>query len=74
MAIFAAGVDFPVFRTKYQKTDAGFGFPAPNYLYGQVFRSIGRFLKNGNFSPRGVLQKPKAFWFFTQIDRNFATS
>ena len=42
-------VDFPIFRSKYQKTDAGFGFLAPNYLYGQVFSPIGRFLKNGNF-------------------------
>ena len=45
-------VDFRALESKYQKTDSRFEFLAPNYLYGQVFIWIRRFLKNGNF-PRG---------------------
>ena len=48
------GVDFPVFWSKYQKTDAGFGLLTTNYLYEQVFRPIGRFFKKWQFSQRGV--------------------
>ena len=57
MTVFTVGVDFSAVRSKYHKTVTGFGFLTPKYVYVEVFKPIGRYLKNGNFRRGGSISR-----------------